>query len=93
MHEARGLDVNPNTIARFVKAGDTESVEKLKIIHSVSFHACQITSSIIYATSFGDRMKLPMVRIKDQHIHRSSNFLFSCLWTKMVYVVVQRNWM
>ncbi|KAJ3260727.1 hypothetical protein HK104_006860, partial [Borealophlyctis nickersoniae] len=34
VHEARGLDVNPNTIAKFVKAGDTASVEKLEIIHA-----------------------------------------------------------
>ncbi|ORY42201.1 DUF455-domain-containing protein [Rhizoclosmatium globosum] len=33
VHEARGLDVNPQTIARFENAGDVESVEKLKEIH------------------------------------------------------------
>ncbi|KAI8897908.1 hypothetical protein BC833DRAFT_591782 [Globomyces pollinis-pini] len=33
VHEARGLDVNPNTIEKFRKAGDMESVEKLSIIH------------------------------------------------------------
>ncbi|KAJ3051655.1 hypothetical protein HK097_007332 [Rhizophlyctis rosea] len=34
VHEARGLDVNPQTIKKFAKAGDKESVEKLGIIHS-----------------------------------------------------------
>ncbi|TKA30704.1 hypothetical protein B0A50_02424 [Salinomyces thailandicus] len=33
VHEARGLDVNPSKIAKFRKAGDTESVETLEIIH------------------------------------------------------------
>lgn len=33
VHEARGLDVNPKTIEKFVKAKDMDSVEKLKIIH------------------------------------------------------------
>ncbi|TPX70425.1 hypothetical protein SpCBS45565_g01762 [Spizellomyces sp. 'palustris'] len=40
VHEARGLDVNPQTIARFAKAGDEESVAKLEIIHSV--RSCDI---------------------------------------------------
>jgi uncharacterized ferritin-like protein (DUF455 family) len=31
--EARGLDVNPLTIEKFRKAGDTESVRVLEIIH------------------------------------------------------------
>ncbi|KAI0795865.1 DUF455-domain-containing protein [Abortiporus biennis] len=34
VHEARGLDVNPGTIERFRKAGDTESVKVLEIIHA-----------------------------------------------------------
>lgn len=34
VHEARGLDVNPATIARFEKMGDKESVEALTIIHA-----------------------------------------------------------
>ncbi|KAJ1554023.1 hypothetical protein HK405_006223, partial [Cladochytrium tenue] len=34
VHEARGLDVNPGTIAKFERAGDAESVEKLTIIHN-----------------------------------------------------------
>lgn len=34
VHEARGLDVNPLTIKRFGKAGDTESVDVLNIIHN-----------------------------------------------------------
>lgn len=34
VHEARGLDVNPVTIDKFQKAGDTESVEGLTIIHN-----------------------------------------------------------
>ncbi|KAG8846005.1 hypothetical protein FRB91_001263 [Serendipita sp. 411] len=33
VHEARGLDVNPVTISKFEKAGDTESVASLQIIH------------------------------------------------------------
>ncbi|KAI9193662.1 uncharacterized protein BJ171DRAFT_524746 [Polychytrium aggregatum] len=33
VHEARGLDVNPQTISKFAKAGDSQSVEKLEIIH------------------------------------------------------------
>lgn len=33
VHEARGLDVNPSTIAKFSKAGDEESVKVLEIIH------------------------------------------------------------
>ncbi|KAI8822446.1 uncharacterized protein EV422DRAFT_618935 [Fimicolochytrium jonesii] len=33
IHEARGLDVNPSTITKFERAGDTASAEKLKIIH------------------------------------------------------------
>lgn len=36
VHEARGLDVNPNTISRFQKAGDLESVRILNVIHSVT---------------------------------------------------------
>lgn len=34
VHEARGLDVNPQTIAKFHKAGDAESVRILQIIHN-----------------------------------------------------------
>ncbi|THH00840.1 hypothetical protein EW145_g7024 [Phellinidium pouzarii] len=34
VHEARGLDVNPATIAKFAKQGDTESVAALTIIHN-----------------------------------------------------------
>ncbi|KAF9234832.1 hypothetical protein BU15DRAFT_89827 [Melanogaster broomeanus] len=34
VHEARGLDVNPGTIERFRRAGDTESVKALEIIHA-----------------------------------------------------------
>ncbi|KAK0242808.1 hypothetical protein EDD85DRAFT_933324 [Armillaria nabsnona] len=34
VHEARGLDVNPGTIARFKKAGDDESVRAMEIIHA-----------------------------------------------------------
>ncbi|KAJ3313515.1 hypothetical protein HDU76_002626 [Blyttiomyces sp. JEL0837] len=34
VHEARGLDVNPGTIAKFERANDDASVEKLKIIHN-----------------------------------------------------------
>lgn len=34
VHEARGLDINPMTIAKFRKAGDSESVETLEIIHN-----------------------------------------------------------
>ncbi|KAJ3128145.1 hypothetical protein HK098_005045 [Nowakowskiella sp. JEL0407] len=33
VHEARGLDVNPQTISKFERAGDTESVARLTIIH------------------------------------------------------------
>lgn len=33
VHEARGLDVNPITIAKFTNAGDTESSRVLNIIH------------------------------------------------------------
>ncbi|KAG8905001.1 hypothetical protein FRB99_000874 [Tulasnella sp. 403] len=33
VHEARGLDVNPTTIAKFRSAGDAESVKVLEIIH------------------------------------------------------------
>ncbi|KAI9337595.1 hypothetical protein DFJ73DRAFT_590696 [Zopfochytrium polystomum] len=34
VHEARGLDVNQGTIAKFERAGDAESVEKLVVIHN-----------------------------------------------------------
>ncbi|CAG8895601.1 unnamed protein product [Penicillium egyptiacum] len=34
VHEARGLDVNPMTIEKFRKAGDSESVATLEIIHN-----------------------------------------------------------
>ncbi|KAE8143735.1 hypothetical protein BDV38DRAFT_2189 [Aspergillus pseudotamarii] len=34
VHEARGLDVNPMTIDKFRRAGDTESVQSLEIIHN-----------------------------------------------------------
>lgn len=34
MHEARGLDVNPGTIDKFRRAGDTDSVKALEIIHA-----------------------------------------------------------
>ncbi|GAA5968217.1 hypothetical protein JCM11641_003775 [Rhodosporidiobolus odoratus] len=33
VHEARGLDTNPRTIANFRKAGDQESAEVLEVIH------------------------------------------------------------
>lgn len=38
IHEARGLDVNPATIARFEKAADEESVRILNIIHKDGIH-------------------------------------------------------
>jgi len=34
VHEARGLDVNPATIAKFERAGDKESVRALEVIHA-----------------------------------------------------------
>ncbi|KAJ7472036.1 hypothetical protein FB451DRAFT_1251725 [Mycena latifolia] len=34
VHEARGLDVNPGTIERFRRAGDSESVAAMEIIHA-----------------------------------------------------------
>ncbi|CAG8365470.1 unnamed protein product [Penicillium salamii] len=34
VHEARGLDVNPMTIAKFRRAGDGASVDTLEIIHN-----------------------------------------------------------
>lgn len=34
MHEARGLDVNPSTIAKFRRQGDDASVRALGIIHA-----------------------------------------------------------
>lgn len=34
VHEARGLDVNPATIERFRKAGDTDTVAVMEIIHA-----------------------------------------------------------
>ncbi|KAI0029057.1 hypothetical protein K488DRAFT_80382 [Vararia minispora EC-137] len=34
VHEARGLDVNPLTIAKFARAGDEESVKALEVIHA-----------------------------------------------------------
>ncbi|KAI0065087.1 DUF455-domain-containing protein [Artomyces pyxidatus] len=34
VHEARGLDVNPATIARFARAGDVDSVAALETIHA-----------------------------------------------------------
>lgn len=34
VHEARGLDVNPGTIARFRRAGDDASVRALEVIHA-----------------------------------------------------------
>ncbi|KAF5345069.1 hypothetical protein D9758_010415 [Tetrapyrgos nigripes] len=34
VHEARGLDVNPATIERFRKAGDSETVDVMEIIHA-----------------------------------------------------------
>lgn len=34
VHEARGLDVNPGTIARFARAGDEDSVKVLEVIHA-----------------------------------------------------------
>jgi uncharacterized ferritin-like protein (DUF455 family) len=34
VHEARGLDVNPSTIAKFARSGDTESVKALEVIHA-----------------------------------------------------------
>lgn len=34
VHEARGLDVNPGTIAKFARAGDADSVRVLEIIHA-----------------------------------------------------------
>lgn len=34
VHEARGLDINPRTLAKFQRQGDTESVRVLDIIHN-----------------------------------------------------------
>ncbi|KAJ7773653.1 hypothetical protein DFH07DRAFT_801388 [Mycena maculata] len=34
VHEARGLDVNPGTIARFRRAGDATSVAAMEVIHA-----------------------------------------------------------
>jgi uncharacterized ferritin-like protein (DUF455 family) len=34
VHEARGLDVNPGTIDRFRRAGDSDTVEVMEVIHS-----------------------------------------------------------
>ncbi|KIM44247.1 hypothetical protein M413DRAFT_377826 [Hebeloma cylindrosporum] len=34
VHEARGLDVNPATIERFRKAGDTDTVKIMEVIHA-----------------------------------------------------------
>lgn len=34
VHEARGLDVNPGTIEKFRRSGDTESVAALEVIHA-----------------------------------------------------------
>lgn len=34
VHEARGLDVNPMTIDKFRKAGDSDSVKSLEVIHN-----------------------------------------------------------
>ncbi|KAJ7187023.1 hypothetical protein C8R46DRAFT_283027 [Mycena filopes] len=34
VHEARGLDVNPGTIARFRRAGDAASVAAMEVIHA-----------------------------------------------------------
>lgn len=34
VHEARGLDVNPMTIAKFRNSGDAESVQALEVIHN-----------------------------------------------------------
>lgn len=34
VHEARGLDVNPMTIAKFRNSGDGESVKALEVIHN-----------------------------------------------------------
>lgn len=34
VHEARGLDVNPGTIAKFARGGDAESVKVLEVIHA-----------------------------------------------------------
>ncbi|KAF9976900.1 hypothetical protein BGZ73_007517 [Actinomortierella ambigua] len=34
VHEARGLDVNPSTIARFDKSGDVVSARMLELVHS-----------------------------------------------------------
>lgn len=34
VHEARGLDVNPGTIERFRRAGDSASVAAMEIIHA-----------------------------------------------------------
>lgn len=34
MHEARGLDVNPQTIERFRRAGDLQTVKVMEIIHA-----------------------------------------------------------
>jgi uncharacterized ferritin-like protein (DUF455 family) len=34
VHEARGLDVNPATIERFRKAGDSDTVKVMEVIHA-----------------------------------------------------------
>jgi len=38
IHEARGLDVNPATIAKFERAGDMDSVKVLEVIHGDEIH-------------------------------------------------------
>jgi uncharacterized ferritin-like protein (DUF455 family)/nitrite reductase/ring-hydroxylating ferredoxin subunit len=54
VHEARGLDVNPSTISKFLNNGDLESAEKLKSIHEdeitvfIPNQACRCRTTVVF---------------------------------------------
>lgn len=54
VHEARGLDVNPATIAKFRAAGDADSVKVLEVIHHDEITVC---TSFLYC-ALGKSLKL-----------------------------------
>jgi uncharacterized ferritin-like protein (DUF455 family) len=53
VHEARGLDVNPQTIARFARQGDQDSVRVLEVIHAGE---CFAVGSPVVNQSYADEV-------------------------------------
>jgi uncharacterized ferritin-like protein (DUF455 family) len=53
VHEARGLDVNPGTIARFKRAGDEETVKVMEVIHADEVTHGELINLFFHITHLG----------------------------------------